>query len=222
MQKRKSLKELFNILIPKYAVPWVAALIISLFVVYYGSVLVTAGFEHHYISTALDAKIPLIPQAVIVYCLYYIFWLVNFIIIARENRDTCSRVLTGVIISKLIALAVYILYPTTMVRPPVDGTDFFSSLLRFIYSVDKPTNLMPSIHCMDSWLCWRGLSGCKKVPRGYKTFSFIFAMMVCASTVLIHQHVLIDIPTGIICGEIGLFISKAFIYKNSSPEDTKN
>ena len=37
-----------------------------------------------------------------------------------------------------------------------------------------------------------------------------FALMICASTVLVRQHVLVDIPAGILLSELGLLLSRLF------------
>lgn len=89
-----------------------------------------------------------------------------------------------------------------------DGNDIFSRLVRFIYWTDVPNNLFPSIHCMESHLCWRGLARCRRVPKWVKIAAFILSLAIYASTVLVRQHLVLDIPAGILVGEIGLWISR--------------
>ena len=95
-----------------------------------------------------------------------------------------------------------------MERPAVTGNDIFSRLVRFIYWTDVPNNLFPSIHCMESHLCWRGLARCRRVPKWVKIAAFILSLAIYASTVLVRQHLVLDIPAGILVGEIGLWISR--------------
>ena len=71
--------------------------------------------------------------------------------------------------------------------------------------------LFPSIHCLDSWLCWRFLVKIEWIPKWYKWINFLFTLLVCASTVLVKQHLLVDIFAGIAVAEIGLLLSR-FIY----------
>ena len=95
-----------------------------------------------------------------------------------------------------------------MERPEVPGSDPFSWLVRFIYQVDTPDNLLPSIHCLENWLCFRGALRCRKVGRGYQIGMLIFAILVFASTLLVKQHLVLDVVTGIAVVEIGLFLAR--------------
>ena len=215
MKKESQFKNRMDRLFPPYARPWLLGTVACMFVVYYGNRLISDGLYHHNIMLPIDEKIPLVPAFILIYVLGFPFWLWNGILVAREDKETCSQVLLAVMLAKLACGIIYIFYPTTMIRPEVTGTDFCSSLVKLIYSVDKPYNLMPSIHCMDSWFCWRGISGCKKVPDWYKKFSLILAVLICLSTLLVRQHVIIDVPTGILMAEAGLFVTKRiFLSKN--------
>ena len=103
---------------------------------------------------------------------------------------------------------IFLLLPTTIARPEADGSGLIGWLTRIIYMADTPVTLFPSIHCLDSWLCWRFLVKCKKVPRWYKWVNFVFSLLVCASTVLVKQHVFVDIFAGIAVAELGLLLSR--------------
>ena len=184
--------------------------------VYFGTRLLPAGTVYHDISSPIDHRIPLVPPMIVVYILAYCTWGINYLLIAREGGEIAKRVFTGAYIAKLICLVCYLAFPTAMVRPEPTGNDVFSALTRLIYRLDAPNNLLPSIHCLESWLCWRGLFGAKRVSRGYKAFSLIFALLVFASTVLVRQHCLIDIPAGVLVGEIGLLASRLIWRKGSA------
>ena len=49
---------------------------------------------------------------------------------------------------------------------------------------------------------------CEKQGTAMKIFMFVSAILVFASTVLIKQHVVIDIIGGVLVVEIGLFLAK--------------
>ena len=195
--------------IPRYAkLPLLIAAALN-FAVYYGSRIFDGMMPAVNILLPPDYKIPLFPPMIVVYVLSYLFWIVNYILIARESPENCRYVLHGEWIAKIICMFCFILIPTAMPRPVPQGNDIFSAITRIIYSLDEPTHLLPSIHCLESWLCWRGLFGCKKVSRGYKAFSLIFAVSVFASTLLVRQHAIIDIPAALLAAEIGLWGSRA-------------
>ena len=76
-----------------------------------------------------------------------------------------------------------------------------------IYRMDKPDNLFPSLHCVFSWICFRGAMHLKKVPKWYVPLTFVISVLVFASTLLIKQHVIVDMIGAVIVVEIGLFLS---------------
>ena len=125
----------------------------------------------------------------------------------RSSREACFRFYTADIFAKIIALVFFLVVPTTIVRPEVTGNSVFDMLTRFIFRVDAADNLFPSIHCLESWMCFRSALFLKKVPKWYAPVSLLFSLLVFASTVMLKQHVFVDIPGGIAAVEIGLLLS---------------
>ena len=207
--------------IPGYArLPLICLLLVNC-LAYYGSRLLTQGATRYDFSTPLDARVPFWPVFIVFYILAYAQWFFGFIVIAREDRDTCRRVLGAEMIAKLICLVCFVALPTQMTRPEVAGGGVFSQLTRLIYRLDAPINLFPSIHCLDSWICFRGAQRLRRTPRWYASAMLALTLLVLASTVLVKQHVLVDIPAGILAGEIGLFLTHRLRGKRALEEDGK-
>ncbi len=205
------IKEKLFWLVPKYAmIPLICTLLANL-LAYYGSLQIVDFFNipRHDIYFPIDGIIPFIPQWIIVYFGCYISWIVFYIIICRESKEVCYNFIVAEVIAKLLCLIVFVVYPTQMIhRPPELGMGFFEQAARFLYDIDKPYNLFPSIHCFASWICFRGVTWCKKMPKWVKVFAFILAIMVFLSTLFTKQHYAIDVIGGIAVSEIGIFISK--------------
>lgn len=194
--------------LPSYShIPLVSVLLIN-FLAYFASRLITQGLVHYNFSLPIDKAIPFVPAFSVFYVLAYLQWVVGFILIAKESRAFCYKVLSGEIISKLICLALFIIVPTTMVRADITSDGFFSTLTKYIYSVDAPDNLFPSLHCHLSWLCFYSALRMKKTGKWYIYFSFIFNMFVFASTLLVKQHVFVDLFAGVIVCELGQLIAQ--------------
>ena len=96
----------------------------------------------------------------------------------------------------------FLLIPTTTVRPEITDSGFTAWLMGLIYQLDPPLDLFPSIHCLVSWMCFIGIRGNKRVPRWYRIFSCIFALLVVVSTQVTKQHYLIDAIGGILLAEV--------------------
>ena len=175
--------------------------------VYFGTRLLPSDAVRHAVALPLDAKIPLVPAMIVIYILSYLYWGLSYLRIAQQERKTVWRFFTGAYIAKIICLICFLAYPTEIVRLEVTGSDIFSALTRLIYGLDAPNNLFPSIHYLESWLCFRGLCKIEHMPKRIKIGAFVFTALVCASTVLVRQHYLLDIPAGILTGEIGLALS---------------
>ncbi len=174
--------------------------------VYWGAQQVTAGWTMLDLTTPLDAAIPVVPAWSYVYVGAYLFWAAGYVLMARGQN--WYQVMTAEVLAKLVCGVCFVLLPTTNVRPLLPDGAPGAWLLHLIYAADAPANLLPSIHCLESWLCFAGLRGRRDVPLWYRVFSLVFALMVCASTVLIRQHVLVDVAAGVLLAEGMLLLSR--------------
>lgn len=201
-------------IVPKYAVVPLLLCLVANLVAYYGSTIVVDGFGLQRYSAAipLDYAIPFIPGWIIVYFGCYISWAAFYIIACRESKKACFDFVTAEVIAKMISLVIFIIYPTEMLErggfEQTLGNGFFDQVTAFMFNCDRPINLFPSIHCLASWIGFRGVAMCKKVPLWVKWFAFILAILVFLSTLFVKQHYIIDIFGGILAVEIGMFISK--------------
>lgn len=177
-------------------------------IAYSGSKLVTDSGFHFDISLPIDAALPFIPAFIIIYVLSYLQWVVGYGLIAAESKEVCYRVISSEIIAKLICLVIFLVLPTTMVRAENTGGGFLGWLTEFIYSLDTPTTLFPSVHCLESWILFRTAHKITRYKKWLVPLWFIFALLVFASVLFVKQHLILDIPAAIIVGEIGLFLGK--------------
>ena len=193
-------------MIPRYAWRLLVLAVAVNMAVYEGAGLLKDHLTFYSLELPVDRLLPFVPPFVMFYLLAFVQWIVNYVLITREGRKFCCRFVYADIISKLFCLAFFLLLPTTMERPEaVDG--FFGGLVNLIYHMDAPVNLFPSIHCLESWCCIRAAFAMKKMPVWYKVGSVVMSLGVFASTLLIKQHVLLDVFGGIVVFEVGLLIS---------------
>ena len=153
-------------------------------------------FEPREWNTALDERIPYVPESVWVYSfLYYPAILyVNLVVTSADhfNRVACSYML-------LLALQVafFMLIP---VRTPhhwrsANGRQTLSErFLAFVQSFDGPTNSFPSMHTSVAMLTAMHLA------PGLGSAAFGFPVLIGASCLLTKQHYLVDVPAGAALG----------------------
>lgn len=183
--------------------------------VYWGAMAITRDRYHFDFTTALDRRVPFVPGFVFVYFICYLFWIINYILSAGCGKEFFYRFLSADISARAICFLFYVLLPTTNVRPELTGGGLSVFLVRWLYQMDQPANLFPSIHCMNSWFCYIVVRGRKDIPVWYQRFSFFGAIVVAVSTVCIKQHYLLDIAGGFLLAELMWQLNwKSEYYKN--------
>ena len=115
----------------------------------------------------------------------------------------------------IAAAIIFIIYPTTIERATL-GKGLFDFFTKIIYFVDTPAiNCLPSLHCAISMLFILVSIYSKKLTNRFKIPVIILSILVMASTLLVKQHVLVDLITG----DILMIIS--FIIVNKSKKTVK-
>lgn len=195
-------------ILPDYSVfPLFMALLVN-GLVYNGSRWIAGGWYHHNIESWVDRKIPVVPEFLLIYFGCYLFWAVNYILIARLERERVYRFFTAEFLSRIICLGFFLLYPTTNTRPVITEGGFWNWALSALYQIDAADNLFPSIHCVVSWFCYIGIRGRKEIPVWYQRCSLIFAGLVFLSTLFTKQHVIFDILGGVFTAQVCFWLSQ--------------
>ncbi len=202
MKKRQKLS--FGEFLPRWAILPLLSIFLLNCLIYWGSGVLTAGRYHYDFTMEIDRAVPLIPGFVWIYVLAFPFWAVNYILSAQKGKDAFYRFVATDLTVHMICFVLFLLVPTTNVRPEIPGDSFSEELLKLIYLLDggnSPSNLFPSIHCYVSWLSWRGQKDSGKIPKWYQNFSLIFALLVIISTQVLKQHYLVDAIAGVVLVE---------------------
>ena len=197
-------------ILPPYAYIPLALVVGCNCLAYYFTKLVMANAKHYDLSIFIDDWMPLTAWFISFYILSYVQWFWNYIVHSRQDKITCYRIVMADLIAKLSCLVFFVCIPTEINRPEIVGDGIWEQLTRFIYSTDTPRNLFPSIHCLESYLCFRGALLIKKAPKWYAPAQLIFAIFVFLSTVYVKQHFFVDIIGGIAVVELGWFLTSKF------------
>ncbi len=187
-------------LLRHYALLW-GLLSLEFVVVYCGADWITA---HHSMRQQLYANfelgIPLIPYMVVPYTtMYAIFLLSPFVL---KNRAALDRLALAA--AKVIAIAgiAFVALPARLGFAPADaGHSVWGPWLRIASMVALKYNLVPSLHVALFTLC-AGVYF-TRVSRGARLGLVLWLATVAASTVLTHQHHLLDVVAGLALGAWG-------------------
>ncbi len=195
-------------LIPQYSmIPLIMSFSFNMAV--YGGARMIAGDWHHYnIESRLDRLIPFWAPSAAVYLGCYLFWAVNYVLMARQEKTEVCQFFASDFLSRIFCFICYLIFPTTNTRPSVKPDGFWNQVMLAVYQMDAADNLFPSIHCLVSWFCYIGLRGRKEIPGWYRSASLVMAVLVCISTLLTKQHVTADVCGGILLAEVCFWLGK--------------
>lgn len=171
----------------------------------------TSGGHIYDIVTAWDKSIPFIPEFIYVYFLAFVQWAICLVAIMIIDREKCWYYCLATSLGNLLSGVVFLVFPTIMtIRPEFSGGGAFTELVgKFIFAADTPPmNIFPSLHCLHSWACMRMIFALKRVPASLKVINAVFSVLVFLSVLFVKQHLIFDIPTGILAFEAGLLITK--------------
>lgn len=158
-------------------------------------------------SSPLDLQIPFCEWFVIPYVLwfpYIIFTMVLAIMSGKKGfLHSCAIIYLSICIPMTFCLFVPNGIPIEL-RPDFEALGRNNPaiwLVKFIYLVDSPPrNCMPSMHVSVSCALFFTILTNKQIPwrKWLIPCSFLLSALICAATVLIKQHSILDVYYGVI------------------------
>lgn len=155
--------------------------------------------DYYLIQCPLDGSIPFIEEFV----LFYLSWFVllagaQFWSLFASKKDFL-RLIFVMFLGNTICLGIYWIAPNGIdLRPDAVPDNVWGWMVGFLYQVDTSTNVCPSIHVSSSvaiaLVGWS--SELLKGKRGCKVLLALWAALICASTLFIKQHSIIDVFWG--------------------------
>lgn len=152
--------------------------------------------SYYPVHCALDDMIPFNEFFVIP----YLFWFVSLVGMSLYTLlydiGAFRRYMKFIIITYLTAILVYFIFPTCQnLRPVVFERDnLFTQFISGLYQFDTHTNVCPSIHVIGALAVLFASWYVEKFRSKYwRTVSAITAALICASTVFLKQHSILDV-----------------------------
>lgn len=168
-------------------------------------------FELTYMETWLDNYIPFNEYFVIPYVIWYFYIILGFIYFLFQDDFQYHRCMYYLFAGMFIALFIYTFFPNGQnLRVELTNDNIFQSMVSFLYTIDTPTNVCPSLHTYNSIMMYVALkrSHFFKNRRVLDILTFILVVSICASTVLIKQHAIVDVFGGILMSIIVYYVGK--------------
>ncbi len=146
------------------------------------------------VKCKLDDMIPFDEVFVIPYVFWYVLIVISLLYFALYNTKSFANLSKYIIVTQVIAMTIYILFPTRQdLRPsPYPRDNFLTDCVAFIQAFDTPTGVCPSLHVAYSM----GIASVwlreKDAYRWWKVFVVISVIFICLSTMYIKQHSAVD------------------------------
>ena len=149
----------------------------------------------HPMHMFLDDLIPFNEFFVIFYVGWYLLVFGSLAYTFFYDVERFKKLQTYIIITQVVAMTVYILYPSRQdLRPEVfPRENALTALMAFIYSFDTSTGVCPSLHVGYSLGI---LSVSLKDPDlapGWKALLCFVVLMICLAVCFVKQHSAVDV-----------------------------
>lgn len=167
----------------------------------------------------LDNSIPFIKEFVIPYVLWFLFVPYAVIYTGLRSKREFYKLFIFLFGGMLISCTIFTLFPNAQgLRPKICASDPFSSLIKFIYATDTPTDVCPSMHVINSIAVNAALRHTNPFAEkeSRKTIASVLTVLICLSTLFIKQHSIIDVICGIVIAVI--FYIPLYALPNRKPQ----
>lgn len=149
----------------------------------------------------LDERIPFNEWFVIPYVFWYIYMVGSVAYTFFRDKAAFRQMMHFYMIVFGVSTVVFFLYPTCQnFRPAVFPRDnVLTRTMGLLYSTDTNTNVCPSLHVSGAIGAALGFVATKGFStRGWKIINALIAASICASTVFVKQHSVIDVFWGLV------------------------
>lgn len=141
-----------------------------------------------------ELRLPFVPWMTVFYMsLYGLFLLAPFVL--RTRREFRAAVATMVVAITIAGIG-FLLLPAELAFAPAREDQFgpWAGLYHVADDLNLTYNLLPSLHVTFAVICVAIFS--PRAPRPVRAILWLWAFLIAASTVLTHQHHVLDAVTG--------------------------
>jgi len=137
----------------------------------------------------LELGVPFIPQFIWLYVSMYVLFLAPLFVLPAGCMPALGRQLVaGTLISGLL----FLLLPARLGFERVVPADpLYAAMYAMIFRLDQPYNLVPSLHLVFSGAI--ALACAQVAPPGLRAGLLVWLAAIALSTLLVHQHHLLDV-----------------------------
>lgn len=159
---------------------------------------------YHIIHTPLDDLIPFCEYFVIPYFLWFAFIAAAVVYFGFFNKNLKEyyQLVINLGIGMTLFLLISWIYPNGQDLRPTTFADnnIFTQMVQYLYSIDTPTNVFPSIHVYNSVAVAIAFMTCRKLQKHpvIRYGSVVLAVSIIMATMFLKQHSVSDVCCALI------------------------
>ena len=175
----------------------------------------TVTTHFHVIHTALDDLIPFCEYFIVPYLLWfpYVGLTAAYFTLFNDNRTEFYQFAVCMGIGMTLFLIVSYIFPNGQnLRPYTFARhNIFTELVKELYKVDTPTNVMPSLHVFNSVMCCTAIWESRSLRKNklVRWASWVLTLLIIAATMFLKQHTILDVVVALAMARICWF----FMYR---------
>lgn len=148
---------------------------------------------------AVDDAIPFCPPFVLAYYLWFPYMVAPGLYLGVRHADCFRRYMQFIAITFTASILFFLIFPNGQnLRPAAFAEDtVFTRMIRAVYAADTNTNVLPSVHALGSIAVVIAVCDCPSFKPWLRISSILLSALICAATVAIKQHSILDIFAGI-------------------------
>ena len=158
----------------------------------------------HMLVSKWDRLIPFCEYFIIPYFMWFVYVAaaVLYFAFVEKDRSQYWALITNLGIGMTLFLIVSLVYPNGHTLRPtyLHRNNIFMDMVRFLWSIDTPTNVLPSIHVFNSVAVHIAVAGCPALREKHPWVvhsSLILCIAIVAATMFLKQHTVIDVITAL-------------------------
>lgn len=192
--------------------------------IYFGFYFITENLiptsRFHEIHCRLDDIIPFCEYFVIFYAGWYLLIAGSLLYTLLYDVDAFRRLQTFIIITQVIGVVIYIVYPSVQYLRPAEfpRSNPFTWLLGLIYAFDTNTGVFPSMHAAFSFAVLAVALRDRSLSRYVKGGLIVIVLMICMAVCFVKQHSALDVAAAVPVGIVADIMVNHVIYRQDITE----
>lgn len=165
---------------------------------------------YHMIHFGIDAYIPFCEYFIIPYFLWFGYVALSVLYFSTKEQVEGNKMIAFLMFGMTVFIAISAVYPNGHnLRPKMFVREnIFVDMVKFLYSIDTSTNVIPSIHVYNSLAVMIATVRSKRLKGHWliKGLMLVLGVSIICSTVLLKQHSMLDVCTACILATLGYSI----------------